>query len=471
MKLCSECGYCNGDYMNSCARCSAPLSPQPLSQTQKPSAAGQGAPFSASPPPQLTRPQPRAYPQTSPPGMNPMGTQYPPQQPGIYPQTPGVQHPPGLRPQPVMYGPQPQPYPQYTSPRPGAVPMNGPPPYGSPYPPYRREANPQNSMRDEYLDLVSGGDESGETPFPLKSTKRSGVGTVILILLLLLALSGGTVYYFYANELFPAEVNDQIGGVIDSVTGFLGISTEDASGDSVAYDTMVSRVRNDMTMEDEQANAVVSILLTKCGVTDILGISPTADADTYTLNTPEGRCLVSIDPQTKALLKITTIEYTPRVIYENGGALSTVAAMCVNDEEIALLKTHAEKRMKSYLPAESVDNFIFASDEHWNFHKEKGWVAIASYTSPNTENGYNERIPFYFEYEYTNTDNNPSYTFKYAKINEKTLGDPHFPDFINPYEDATTGGSSVAEFPSSAEGGTDTQNGTSSAAGSSSAAQ
>ena len=463
MKLCSQCGYCNGDYMNNCARCSASLSPQSMSQNPSvpgqggspltgagtPNApkgfspAGQGPVLSAPPQPQLTQPQ--AYPQISQPGMAP-GIQYPSQQPGLYPYAPQT---PGVQPFPAMYNPQQ---------RPGIQPPYPPRPQYGPYPyaTQPQRPNPNINPPEEYTDLVGNEDQNGETPFPLKPPKRSSLGAVTLILILLLGLSGGVIYYFYANELFPIEVSDKIGGVIDSVTGFFGISNEDDSEESTAYNTMLSRVRNDMQMNDEQAKAVVSILLFQCSVTDILGISPAADLHSYNLNTPEGRCLVIIDPQTQMLKQITTIEHAPRVIYENGGALSSVAALCVNDEEIALLKKHAEDRMKSYLPIENVDKFIFASDEHWNFHKDKGWVAVSSYTSPNTEGGYNERIPFYFEYEYTNTDNNPSYTFKYAKINDNILGDPHFPDPVNPYEDGTTGGGDV-DLPSSTEDGTGTQ--------------
>lgn len=461
MKICSQCGYCNGDYMESCNRCHSPLHgqqgisapfPSPYAPGQPASRPGQSLPQTEQ---RMMASMGRAAPATanplvpisrqldSHPAQNPMGM-FPPENSmrSPYPQPPATQF---LRAAPR------QPFPQQPSawpPRPGAYP---PPLYGQNtyqgpikpqppiYPPSELTSGEPSFSEDENPNSVS--------DFSTTPAKRSSAGIVVLIFLFLLLSIGGVTWWFYTNELFSMETRMTIDSVIDSVTGFFtGSDASDTpSGtDSEAYNTMLSRVRNSVGTDDAQAKAIVDTLLYTCGASSIDGIIIVADMDVFQINSPEGRFHIRVDSTNKTLTSVETIESIPRAIYSGGTSHASIADYCVPPEEEDLLKKDAQDALKSALTNPELVSF---SDADWEFHKEKDWVAVSCFAISSTEGVVENRIPFYFEYQKQNN------TFKrlYAQINDKPSGTPHFAEENNPYKNEGDYGATSSEGSSSAQ--------------------
>ena len=425
MKICSQCGYCNSDYMETCVRChmslnnpqgasSGPTVPSAFGQAMP--RPGQGLPQGANRPPFPAPRQPYA-PQGSA-GM------IPPRSPYSQPPTTQI-----LRSMPGR-----QPFPQQPAWPPSVAYPNqhGPsayPDFADPQPP----SFPENENPDSFGDF-------SDAP-----AKRSSAGIVILVLLFLCVSIGGVTWWFYSNELFSIETRMTIDSVIDSVTGLFTDSNASGDTDNEAYDTMLSRMRNSVGTNDEQSKAIVDTLLYTCGASSIDGIIALAGTPLFQINSPEGSFHIRVDPDSKAMLSVETIETIPRAIFSDGTLHASIADYCVPAEEKAKLQEHAQEALKSAL---SNPELVTFSDKDWEFHKDKDWVSVSCFAISETEGTVQNQIPFYFEYQ------KQEGTFKllYAQISDKVSGTPHFDgaNTDNPYENEGDYGT-----PSSSEASSD----------------
>ncbi len=440
MKICSQCGYCNGDYMDACARCRAPLNGAPIPNGASAPQAGSGY----------------GAPAALPPGYTPRPS-YPPQGQSCYAQTP-TPAPRGLgAPASVPYGqtgmPQAQnrfgqapqglsPYApppaaqQVTRPQPGAYPLS-PPQYSQnvrPQPPQpQRPPQPRPPEQpSEYTSLLGNENLNSLNDFSVQPAKRSSAGLVIIILLILLVLTGGVTWYFYTNELFPAEVRSSIDSVISSVTGFLGVNNDspDQTGNE-QFDIMVSRVRNTAGTDDEQAKTIVNTLIQKCGATGISSILPIGETALYQIKSPGGFFKIHIDPNTKVLTRVETDESIPRAIYADGTSFASVSDFCIPEEIMEKLKENARATLKGAVS--NPELITFEENDGWDFHKDKDWIAVYCTAISEAEGTTENRIPFYFEYQLQGN----TYTLLFARIGDKTDGTQHFTEGAqnSPYTD------------------------------------